>query len=63
MQRNRELLEYYKSFLEMSAKSFSIAPVATVLIFFLMIQLSMQAPLNGKVFQLSILLSLVTSGS
>ncbi|KAK2524515.1 Ca12 [Columba guinea] len=32
----------------MSAKSFSIAPVATVLIFFLMIQLSMQAPLNGS---------------
>ncbi|XP_074901640.1 carbonic anhydrase 12 [Buteo buteo] len=32
----------------MSAKSFSIVTVATVLIFFLKIQLSMQAPLNGS---------------
>lgn len=44
-----ELLEYSKPFLEMSAKSFSIATVATVLIFFLEIQLSLQAALNGKV--------------
>lgn len=51
-----KLSEYYKSFLEMSAKSFSTATVATVLIFFLKIQLSMQAPLNGKVFRLSILM-------
>ncbi|KAM9640626.1 carbonic anhydrase 12 isoform 1-T1 [Morphnus guianensis] len=32
----------------MSAKSFSIVTVTTVLIFFLKIQLSMQAPLNGS---------------
>ncbi|XP_017672424.1 PREDICTED: carbonic anhydrase 12 [Lepidothrix coronata] len=43
-----ELLEYYKSFLEMSAKSFSAVTVATVLTFFLKIQLSVQAPVNGS---------------
>ncbi|XP_074694083.1 carbonic anhydrase 12 [Strix aluco] len=43
-----ELSEYFKSFLEMSAKSFSIVTVATVLIFLLKIQLSVQAPLNGS---------------
>ncbi|XP_064524448.1 carbonic anhydrase 12 [Pseudopipra pipra] len=42
------LLEYYKSFLEMSAKSFSAVTVAAVLIFFLKIQLSVQAPVNGS---------------
>ncbi|XP_027567931.1 carbonic anhydrase 12 [Pipra filicauda] len=42
-----ELLEY-KSFLEMSAKSFSAVTVAAVLIFFLKIQLSEQAPVNGS---------------
>ncbi|XP_009895708.2 carbonic anhydrase 12 [Dryobates pubescens] len=44
----RELLEYFKSFLEMSAKSFSIATATAVLIFCLKTQLSVQAPLNGS---------------
>lgn len=47
-----ELLVYYKSFLEMSVKSCNRALVTPVLIFFLKIQLSVPASLNGKVFWL-----------